>query len=177
MTAMPNGKKRRSGPQASALLAALLVSVILEIASLGDFIDEQKPEFAALVLVYYAAVARLRFSIELSLLAGLSIDLLQGAPLGINALALCSQVYLISSQFESFRRYYYWQQALIVGIVNLIVSVTCYWLAHMLGQSAYEANFIIPALLLAVLWLPFRLLVDLAVKPDLSKEGEADGED
>ncbi len=176
MTSTQSGKKRRAGPQVSALLAALLVAVILEIASLGDFLDEQKPEFAALVLVYYAAVARLGFSIELALVAGLAVDLLQGAPLGINALALCAQVYLISSQFESFRLYSYWQQALITGIVNLIVSVTCYWLAHMLGQSAYEANFMIPALLLAALWFPFRLLADLAVKPDLSKDGEGNGD-
>lgn len=176
MTSSQSGK-HRTGPQVSALLAALLVAVILEIASLGDFLDEQKPEFSALVLIYYTAVARLPLGIELGFFAGLAIDLLHGAPLGINALSLCAQVYLISSQFASFRSYSYWQQALITGIVNFVVSVTCYWLAHMLGQTAYEATYVIPSLLLAALWFPFRLLADLAVKPDLGKDGDGDGED
>lgn len=166
MSTSISSQRRGTGAKLSVILIALMLAVILEIVSLSDFLDQQKPEFAAVVLIYYSAITRFRFGIELALLTGFTIDLLQGAPLGINALTLCAQVYLICSQFQNFRVYLLWQQAVIVGMVNIVVGVTCYWLAHMLGQTAYEANFLIPAGLLVLLWFPFRIILDFLVKPN-----------
>ncbi len=61
-------------------------------------------------------------------------------------------LHIISSQFKRFKLYVFWQQAIIIGIINLIINVIAYWLEHIIGQSYYEVNFILPALFTAILW-------------------------
>ena len=95
--------------------------MILQIASLPSFIDENRPDFAAIVMIFFATIVGSNICLELAWLTGFVIDLLIGAPLGINALTLCAQVYLISSQFSAFSKYKLWQQALTISLCSLII--------------------------------------------------------
>ncbi len=145
------------------LLPFLLVAVILQIASLPPFIDENRPDFAAIVMIFFATIVGSNICLELAWLTGFVIDLLIGAPLGINALTLCAQVYLISSQFSAFSKYKLWQQALTISLCSLIVRIGGYWLAHVIMQTNYETNFLMPSLLMGLLWLPLCPLFNFFV--------------
>ncbi|MDO5351901.1 MAG: rod shape-determining protein MreD [Succinatimonas sp.] len=136
----------------------ILVALIFQIVHLSNFMMENRPSLLALILIFFTTLERFRFGIEIAFLIGLILDLLSGAPLGINALICAAHVYIISSQFKRFRLYVFWQQAIIIGIINLIINVIAYWLEHIIGQSYYEVNFLLPALFTAILWPLVRFL-------------------
>lgn len=146
------------------LFPLLLLAIILKIASLPQFISENRPDLLALILIYFAVIAGNRICLEIGWLTGLIVDLLLAAPLGINALIISAQVYLVASQFINFSSYSVWQQAVIVGIVNLIVNIVGYWLAHIILQTTYEVNFWVPAILMGVLWFPLHLCFGMLLK-------------
>lgn len=136
------------------MLPLLLITIILEITSLPPFFEENRPYFPVLILIYFSSINHVRFCMEFAWISGVIIDLLVGAPLGINALTFCAHVYLISWQFKELNNYTLWQQALSIGVVSCVVRVVSYWIAHLILQTNYEINFIIPSVLLALLWIP-----------------------
>ena len=74
-------------------------------------------------------------------ICGLILDLLTGAPLAINALICAAQVFVIRTQFKRFSNYVIYQQAIIIGLVNIIAHVAAYWLAPLLGAGNFHVNF------------------------------------
>ena len=148
------------------IIPVLILSIVLEIMHLPAFLQENRPDFPVLILIFISAILRTRACIELAWLTGLTLDLLTGAPLGINALVLCAQVYIIAWQFKKFYTYELWQQALVVGIVALIVHAVGYWLAHLILRTGYSVNIIYPAIIMAILWIiccPIFKMVTLSI--------------
>ena len=147
-------KNKDQRPSVFLLLPLLLITIILEITTLPPFLEENRPYFPVLVLIFFSSVIHVRFCMEFAWISGLIIDLLVGAPLGINALTFCAQVYLISWQFKEFNHYSLWQQALSIGVVSYVVRIVAYWIAHLILHTNYEINFVIPSVILALLWIP-----------------------
>lgn len=142
----------------------MLVALIFQIIHLSDFMMENRPSLLVLVLIFFSIQDKFRFDIEAAFIVGLLLDLLSGAPLGINALICASHVYIISSQFKRFKQYVFWQQAIIIALINLLINFIAYWLEHIIGQSYYEVNFILPSLFTAILWPAVSFLCQLLAK-------------
>ncbi len=140
------------------LIPLIFLSLIFQIIHLPDFLMENRPSLIILVLIFFTTLEKFRFSLEIAFALGIVLDLLTGAPLCVNALILASQVYLITAQFKRFKLYALWQQSIIIGVVNLIVNFIAYWLEHIIGQSAYDINFLLPALFVAILWIPLNII-------------------
>ena len=135
------------------IIPLLIVTMVLEIMHLPGFLQENRPDFPVIILVFFSAILKSRTCIELSWVTGLVLDLLTGAPLGINALTFCAQVYVIAWQFKDFKNYKLYQQALVIGCVALVIRTVGYWLAHIIMQTSFSLNIIYPSLLMAGLWL------------------------
>ena len=41
----------------------------------------------------------------------------------------------------------------------------------MMGQSAYDINFLVPALLMAALWFPVRICLDMLIGKKAAEDG------
>ncbi len=133
-------------------LPLLFVSLILQVIRLPELVDENRPDFIVLVLVFFATINPRQVTIIFAWFTGLILDILSGATFGLNALMLATQFYLILIPFSHFPQYRLWQQALIIGIVNMIVHVISYWIEHLIGITFYRPSFFIPSGVLAVLW-------------------------
>lgn len=158
--------KKKTPKRSSYLLFtfAVFVALFLEIVHFPTEMEMFRPDFLALVLIYFAFFDPGRINIGLAWICGLILDLLSGAPLGINALICASQVFIIHTQFKRFANYIIYQQAIIIGIVNIIAHTAVYWLEHLLGAGNYHVSFIVPACATAVMWMFVALLLKYLCK-------------
>lgn len=134
------------------LIASIFIAMILQVIHLPVVISENRPDFLILIILFFSIHTDFSFKLETAWIVGIMLDLVTGAPLGINAFIMCTQVYLIGTQFTNFAKFNIWQQTSIIGLVNLVVSILGYWIEHIIGQSYYEINFLIPAAATAVFW-------------------------
>ena len=154
--ANPQNEQRRSSYLIFCPL--LFITLILEIVHLPAVIAPFRPDFAALLLIFFACSDPQRINVGMAWGTGLLLDLLSGAPFGFNALILAFQVYIILSQFKSFINFMLWQQMVIIGIVNLIGHIVVYWIGHLIAQGTYSGNFGWPTLVTMGLW-PIMIMV------------------
>ncbi len=146
----------------------LFFVLILEIIRLPAAIAPYRPDILGLLLIFFATMDPKRVNIGFAWICGLLLDILSGAPMGVNGLRVAFEVFLIVSQFRHFQSFMLWQQMVIIGIVNLIGSVGVYWICHLIGQSGYNdffgwsslvTLFAWPVMLFlgAILWKFFRI--------------------
>ena len=136
----------------------IFIALFLEIVSFPDSMELFRPDFITLALIFFTIFDPRRINFGHAWVCGLILDLLVGAPLGVNALICASQLYLIHSQFKRFSNYVIYQQALIILVINCIAHVAVYWLEHLLGAGNYHVNFLATALSTAIMW-PFVALL------------------
>ncbi|HIV54618.1 MAG TPA: rod shape-determining protein MreD [Candidatus Anaerobiospirillum stercoravium] len=158
--ANPKNEARRSSYL--IFFPLLFIMLILEIVHLPALIAPYRPDFLALLLIFFASSDPKRINVGWAWCSGLLLDLLSGAPLGFNALILAFQVYIILSQFKSFISFMLWQQIIIIGIVNLIGHIVVYWAGHLIAQGTYSGNFGWPTVVTMVLW-PFMMVLLVAL--------------
>ncbi len=158
------------------LIPMLIVSVILQIVHLPEIVSINRPDFALLVILFFSIHTNFSAKLEAAFITGIILDLVSGAPLGINALIMSSQIYLISVQFKNFPKYMLWQQMIIVGLINFLASTISYWIVHIIGVSNYDLNVLIPAVVTAVFWPVIyfiSMLLCATFSVSLSSEKEA----
>lgn len=149
---MDNNAHQHSHSSLILFLPVLLVVFLLEITSVPEFFKDYRPDLLSITFLYFAILEPRKYSIEVAWLCGIVLDLLTGAPFGVNALILASQIYIIMASFKYFVQYALYQQVIIIAIVHAIADVAIYWLEHILGQSNAESSFIIPAITTAIMW-------------------------
>ena len=141
------------------LVPLLMIGMILQIVQLPEIVSQNRPDFLMLFILFFAVQSRkFTYTLEISWVVGLLLDLTTGASLGINALIISSQIYLITTQFKNFHKYVMFQQMIIVGIVNFLVCILGYWIEHIIGQAYFEMQFLIPAVSTALFW-PFIYII------------------
>lgn len=160
------------------LIATIFIAMILQVIHLPEIISENRPDFLILIILFFSIHTDFSLKLETAWIVGIILDLLTGAPLGINAFIMCTQVYLIATQFKNFAKFNIWQQTSIIGLINLIVSILGYWIEHIIGQSYYEINFLIPALATAVFWpITYLICSILCNTLSISKADEKENRD
>lgn len=108
---------------------------MLEIVHLPVEVATYRPDFMALLLLFFAIFDPLRINVGIAWITGLLLDLLTGAPMGINGLVMAFQIFVVVSQFKHFAQYAIWQQTIIIGIINALTHAGVYWLEHLIGQA------------------------------------------
>lgn len=130
----------------------VIVSMMFMICRLPEAVVPFRPDLLTLVLIFFAVFDQRRISIEIAWLCGLILDLLNGSPLGFNALGCALQVYLIISQFKKFALFARWQQVIVIALINFIARVLGYWIGHIIGQPDYSVTFVTHTVVTALLW-------------------------
>lgn len=138
---MPNPKQEPKRSSFLLFFPLLFLMLILEIVHLPAVISPYRPDFLALLIIYFAIADSRRINVGTAWLCGLLLDFLAGAPIGANGLCIAFSVYILVFQFKHFKNFLLWQQMLIVGLVNFIGHVGVYWICHLIGQTSYTTNF------------------------------------
>lgn len=145
------------GPNAYwVILSSFFVALVLALLPLPDWLLWGRPEWTALALIYWVIALPHRVGLVTALLLGVLVDVLEGATLGQNGLALTVVAALSLTLYQRLRVYNLWQQSAVVFVLVGIHQMICQWVQTLQGAGATSPMFLLPALSSALLW-PFVL--------------------
>jgi rod shape-determining protein MreD len=143
------------GPQASGrgiIAATLLIALLLSIIPLPEWARWARPEWVALVLIYWVLALPHRIGVGVAFVTGLVLDLVEGSPPGENAFALVVVAYLALILYQRMRMYTAWQQAGIVFVMIGLNQLMCHWVQTLTAKVVPTMLFLLPALMSALIW-------------------------
>ncbi|WP_019562792.1 rod shape-determining protein MreD [Thioalkalivibrio sp. ALMg13-2] len=145
-------------PVALTLLAALALAIV----PVPDILRPARPEWLALILIYWAMAFPSRIGILTAFVSGLLLDTLQGQLLGQNAIALAVVIYIVLQIHPRLRVYPVWQQMMVVAILMALFKLLALWPQGITGFPPGSLWYWAPVLTSALVWpLIFSLLRDL----------------
>ena len=130
----------------------LLFALCLQVMPLAEGWQVYRPEWLGLMLVYWCMRAPDRVGVFHGFVLGLLLDLIEGVPLGQNALILSLLAFLCALVYPRFRTYSLVQQAVLVLVLLGLIQLLEQWVRTLTGNYAIHLAFLIPSLISAVLW-------------------------
>ncbi|MBC9252161.1 rod shape-determining protein MreD [Pseudomonas alcaligenes] len=131
---------------------SLLLALLLSVMPLPDFLQIGRPLWLALVLSYWVLALPHRVGMITAWLFGLGQDVLYGALLGQHALTLTLVIFLVLTLERRMRMFPLWQQSLVLLVVLGLAQLVQLWLNALTGNRAPTLEFVLPALISALLW-------------------------
>lgn len=135
------------------IFLSFFLAYLLAIVPFPEWAMNYRPEWVPMVLIYWAIALPYRFGIGSAWVAGLVLDVLEGATLGVNALALVVIAYVALSLHLRMRMFSSLQQSgLVLALVGLNL-ILCNWLQIVTGQSVTSnLMFLMAAVTSALIW-------------------------
>lgn len=140
------------------ILVSLIVAFMLTLLPLPEWAELYRPEWVAMVLIYWAMAIPDRVGVGVAWVTGLFLDVARGALLGQYALALAVVAYLTQRLYRRIRVYPLWQQALVVLILVALEQMLVLWVKGIVGQAPQTWGYWWPSLVSMALW-PWLFLV------------------
>lgn len=137
----------------------MIVSLMLTIMPLPIGIDEYRPNWALLVLIYWALALPNRVNVLFAWFIGFIIDVLLGSVLGVNAFATALVVYVSANNFQKIRNFSLWQQSLIVGLFIALYHLSVFWIQRVVLDVDFSMSYLKPVLTSAPIWPVVFLLL------------------
>ena len=130
----------------------LLFALCLQVMPLAEGWQVYRPEWLGLMLIYWCMRTPTRVGVFHGFVLGLLLDLIEGVPLGQNALVLSLLAFLSALVYPRFRTYSLVQQAVLVLVLLGLIQLLEQWVRTLTGNYAIHLAFLIPSLISAVLW-------------------------
>jgi rod shape-determining protein MreD len=130
----------------------LLLALCLQAMPLAEGWQVYRPDWLGVMLIYWCMRVPERVGVLHGFVLGLLLDLLEGVPLGQNALTLSLLAFLCALVYPRFRAYSLVQQAVLVLVLLGIVQLVEQWVRTFLGDFSIHLAFLIPSLISALLW-------------------------
>lgn len=141
------------------IVTTFVVALILSIVPLPVWAQWGRPEWVALVLIYWILALPERMGIGIAWLLGIALDILEGTPLGQNAFALAAIAYLVLILYQRLRMFSLWQQASVVFVLIGLYQLLGHWVQTVQGAGSSNLLFLLPAFVSALLWPAVSLLL------------------
>lgn len=130
----------------------LLLVLCLQVMPLAEGWQIYRPEWLGLMLIFWCMHTPDRVGVFHGFILGLLLDLIEGVPLGQNALTLSLLAFLCALVYSRFRTYSLVQQSLLVMILLGLVQLVEQWVRTLFGDYSIHLAFLIPSFISAVLW-------------------------
>lgn len=134
------------------ILLTVVAALCLSVVPLPLWAQWGRPEWMAMVLVYWLIALPDRFGLGSAWFCGLLLDIVEGAPLGQNALALGVMAYVCLLLYQRLRMFTPWQQAGVVFVLVGMQQLLCNWIQALIGFTSPDLQFLLPAFSSAILW-------------------------
>ena len=135
------------------VFVTFVIALMLAVVPMPDTFQWGRPEWVALVLIFWSLTCPHRVGVFVAWLAGLAVDILEGGLLGQNALALTIISYLTLVLHLRLRMYPAWQQAITVFILVGISQVIVRLIDGQIGKvQSPGVMFLLPSLVSALIW-------------------------
>lgn len=141
------------------IVLSVFLAMVLTALPLPDVVAAWRPEWTALVLVYWCLALPERVGVGWSWFVGCLQDVLQGTELGTHGLAFALAAYLTIHLYQRLRVFPVWQQALSVLLLLLVIRLILFWIGGALGRPTPGWQHWLPAVTGTVIWpLVFLIL-------------------
>jgi rod shape-determining protein MreD len=146
----------------SVLVSAISLALMLALAviPLPRLIAPFRPDWVAVVLLYWSLTAPLRFSLLTAFWIGLALDTLTGSLLGQHALGLLVIVYVAERFHLQLRVFPVSQQAFTVLILLGLYEFILFWIDGIADRSVPLIERWAPPLTGTIAWLAMLALLD-----------------
>ncbi|RUO66110.1 rod shape-determining protein MreD [Pseudidiomarina planktonica] len=134
------------------LLVTYLLALVLMVMPMPAALDPFRPDWLALVLLYWMIALPHRVSMGTALVLGVVSDILLGSTFGIHATGLIVMGYFASRHFQKIRNFSLSQQALIVAILILLKRTIVFQVEHFLNDAQFMASYMLPVITSAIIW-------------------------
>ena len=134
------------------IVSTLLIALLLSIVPMPFWAQWARPEWLAMVLVYWVIALPERVGIGIAWLSGLVLDVIEGSSLGQNAFALSLIAYVSLILYQRLRMYTPWQQAAVLFFLIGVHQLIGHWMQTLVGVISPNLLFLLPALVSALLW-------------------------
>lgn len=150
---------------AATLFAALVLSVVRLPLGTPEVLGWLRPGWVVLVLLFWVITVPQWVGILTCWCMGLLVDVLHGAPLGINAIAFAVMAYAARNLYERFRMFSLPQQATVALVVVLLTDLLGFWAQAVTRDVAWNWWILLPALVSGLAWPAlYVVLVWLSVR-------------
>jgi len=139
---------------------SLVATLALASVPLPDVIAPLRPDWVAVVLLYWSLMAPRHFSLLTAFWMGIALDTLSGALLGQNALALLVIVYLAEKFHLRLRVFPLSQLAFTVLLLLGLYEFVLFWIDGMAGRSVPLVERWVPPLTGTLVWVALYMLFD-----------------
>jgi rod shape-determining protein MreD len=134
------------------ILASFVCAYLLAIYPIPGWAMWARPEWVAMVLIYWVVALPQRVGVMVAFCAGLMLDIIEGALLGQNAFSLSVVAFLALIMYQRLRVYNLWQQAVVVFVFLGLNQLLCQWIQNITSAGAVNLLFLLPAIVGAALW-------------------------
>ncbi|NVK26243.1 MAG: rod shape-determining protein MreD [Gammaproteobacteria bacterium] len=132
---------------------SILIALVLTIMPLPLALKPFWPDWAAMVVVYWAIALPHRVSIGVAWFVGFLLDVLLGTVLGVHAVSLAVITFGVASNFQRIRNFSVWQQSVVIGAFLVLYHFLVFWLNRFLLNVNFSFEYITPAISSAFFWL------------------------
>lgn len=131
----------------------LALTLMLAVVPLPDAVAPLRPDWVAVVLLYWSLTAPRQFSLLTAFWMGLALDTLSGALLGQNALALLLIVYLAEKFHLRLRVFPVSQLGITVFLLLGLYEFVLFWIDGMAGRSVPLVERWVPPITGTLVWI------------------------
>jgi rod shape-determining protein MreD len=143
-----------------ASIVSLVLTLALVAVPLPDSVAPLRPDWVAVVLLYWSLMAPRHFSLLTAFWMGIALDTLSGALLGQNALALLVVVYLAEKFYLRLRVFPLSQLAITVFLLLGLYEFILFWIDGMAGRSVPLDERWVPPLTGTLVWVVLYMMFD-----------------
>lgn len=140
------------------IVAAMILSVVSLPASVPSQVGYLRPEWVALVLIYWVIALPHRVGIIIAWCVGLLMDVLLGDLLGQHAIAFMIIAYIGQNLYQRLRMFTVWQQSLIIFAIVGLNQLINFWIESIAGLANWSMWVLLPSVVSALLW-PWIFLI------------------
>lgn len=144
------------------IAASFIIALMLTMMPLPDWAELARPEWVALVLIYWCLALPDRIGVGIAWIVGLLLDVVHGAVIGQYAMAMVVIALLTLKFHQRIRLFPIWQQAFLVMVFILLEQLLVLWVKGIIGQPPGTWLYWLPSLSSMLFWpWIFLLLRDL----------------
>ena len=140
------------------VLVTLIIALMLMIMPLPTAAEPFRPDWLALVLIFWAMHAPRNYSVGVAWLIGIVLDVAQGTLLGQHALALCVIVYITVKSHLLMRVFPFSQLTATVFALLALYQFLLFWINGVAGVKAPAIEYWGPVVAGTIVW-PFLSIV------------------
>ncbi len=134
------------------IVISFVVAMMLTIVPLPDWFAAVRPEWVALVLIYWCMALPNRVGVGVGWTLGLLLDVLRAGLLGQHALTFAIIAYITLQLYQRIRVFPLWQQACSVLVLVFLHLILQLWITGISGDTTHGWTWLLPALSSMLVW-------------------------